>query len=125
MKKLDTTKRKALLAAGAEFLKSLSEIDEIEAETVAAKRALEAAQAELAETQSRLEASKAELVRADAEHSKWRDATAKERTKGNAKIDALQQELRTLEEAVTERRQEVNSVLAGMSALRSRLKVAE
>jgi septal ring factor EnvC (AmiA/AmiB activator) len=122
---MSTSKRKEALAAGAAFLKVLNEIDEADAKTDAVKRVLEATQAELAETQARLETSKAELAKADAEHARWLAATAKERTKGNARIDELQRQLRVLEEQVAARRQESDSILAGMQALGQRLRFTQ
>jgi hypothetical protein len=123
VKKLDTSKRKALLAAGAEFLKALSDVDEVEAHSDAAKRLLEATQSELAASQAQLENSHAEFVRAQAEHAQWCEAAAKERREGNTQIDLLQQELRTLEAQVREKQAALNSILGGMAALSRRLEV--
>ena len=85
---------------------------------------LDGRRGELAEMEQRLARIEEEAAKADAEHSRWTEATAKQRAEGNAKIDELQERLRVLDEKVADRQREHDAILQSMDALGQRLRGA-
>jgi chromosome segregation ATPase len=103
--------------------KALAAVDADCAELSAVGTLLDAKRNELAELEARLTRANEEFVKEDREHSVWRQASARERAKGNAEIDRLQERLRTLKQQVEEAEERHSNILAGISALHARLKV--
>src|SRR5437762_5320951 len=117
-------KIKRALAAIEQVRKDLNSVDEDHAAAETISRVLDGRRGELAEAEQRLAQIKREAVTADAEHTKWREVTAKERQKGNAEVDRLQEQLRVLDAKVKEARAEHDNILAGIAALHKRLRVS-
>jgi chromosome segregation ATPase len=116
-------KIKRCLASIEALRKDLTGLDEDHAAAEALARVLDGRRGELAEVEGRLARANAAFATADAEHSKWQQAVARERAKGNAEIDRLNAELQALDKEVGERRKESDNILQGIQALGRRLKV--
>jgi cell division septum initiation protein DivIVA len=121
---MSSDKRKELMAALDAALRILNKTDEFEAANETQLAALEATRAEHEQEKSRLASTKAAVAEAEAAHEKWRKVSAKERTKGNAEVDLLNQKLRALEAQVTETQARHENIIAGIAALGKRLAVS-
>ena len=62
-----------------------------------------------------------QLRKDDEEHTRWRQATAAEKTRGNAEVDRLHEQILDVEGRLQTRQQELKNATDGMAALRSRL----
>ena len=109
----------AIEAAG----KALNVVDVDLAEAKEVRAMLDLRRAELAEVEQQIARTKEAAAQADADHARWQALNAKVRAQGNAEADALQAQLRTLEDQVATRRAEHDNILAGIAALHARLKV--
>jgi hypothetical protein len=118
------SKRKELMAVLDATMRQLNKADEMEADAEAVRGVLDIRRAELAETEQRLAQTKESIVQADVEHTKWREAAAAERAKGNAAIDVLQEKLKLLEGQTRDAQAKFDNIIAGIRALTERLKVA-
>jgi chromosome segregation ATPase len=98
-------------------------LDEASDAIAALSRTLDSRLNEVSETEHQLSNLKAQIAAADAEHTKWREVTGKERAKGNAEVDRLNAELQAVNKELAERREESDSVLQGIRSLKQRLKV--
>jgi chromosome segregation ATPase len=105
--------------------KSLNAIDEDHAEAEAVQSVLNIRRAELGLADQQLQQTREEIAKADAEHTRWREVTASEQAKGNARIDQLQERLRALEQQTTEAQAKFDNIIAGVAALSQRLKVGD
>jgi chromosome segregation ATPase len=76
---------------------------------------------ELAEVEARLLSMREQLRKDDEEHTRWRQATAAEKTRGNAEVDRLHEQILDVEGRLQTRQQELKNATDGMAALRSRL----
>ncbi len=114
---------KRSLASIEALRKDLVSLDEDHDAAEAIARVLDGRRNELAELDQQTARAREVFTKEDAEHTRWREVSAKERAKGNAEIDRLHAELESLDVKVKETRAEHDNILRGIAALHQRLRV--